>query len=628
MRSSAAMMTLCLFASTRAYAQDPIEPSVGDPSVAPAPSDDLPPDEDIVFAPSAPAPLAVSSTPFAPTATWLPVGPRPSARMSDVAIHPRRPDTLAVASLTGRVWVSVNRGGSWAQVMDPITGLGAASQDEELMLQVEVRIQEILEEQEIEEVDEDADPEDSEYEDPDDAEDAVQDSIEDAIRQATEEAQADFVDPWAVEARRVLDGAMDAARPRVWYADDGTLMAGRADGLWVSPDNGANWTQALDVPVTALTHLPGRDLYVAGTGDGIRFAVDPEIWLDPEDGTEGLFVYDLSSVAEGVWAATSDGVWFAPDAQTWARTGLAGQTLVAVLGDPGWEGGVWVSDMDGVQRSDDGGTTFRATYGQPLRSAVRLVRTGSHLLAASSDGAWESIDGGVSWQSMSRGLSSPDVRAVAAAGGDVYLAGGEGVFRMSLKQNLADNPALGAVSEWVPVETLLDAALSQPGIAGVEDKRARTRWLGSVLPRLRVISQYRPGTQLMWSDSAGTTSGANGDLSVTVRLDWTPAGRKVGSGTVWVTAGEDDVFVDDGSDPALAMSRARRQGVDQRMDIARTVSELYFARLSLVEQRKAFATESVRERVEIELRLSELEAWLDVMTNGVAREAAAALEAK
>ena len=148
-----------------------------------------------------------------------------------------------------------------------------------------------------------------------------------------------------LEHERVMREASSAARPRVWFGKDGLLFVGRADGLYRSTDL-QSWNRGPDVAVTALAYLEQRDLWVAGTQDGVRFSVGAlagQAWIDAEDGTEGVMVFDLAAAEEGMYAATNTGLWFASDAQSWTQVAHSDLTILSVLPDPDWEQGLWLS---------------------------------------------------------------------------------------------------------------------------------------------------------------------------------------------------------------------------------------------------------------------------------------------
>ena len=566
--------------------------------------------------PTDPGPLTDVPDTYRDDWAWQKIGPRRAGPMSDVAWYPGEESMIVAVELDGEAWLSVDGGVGWVTILPPLkTDLGSSSRDEDLLLRVETRTEELM--ADLDEVD------DLEVESEEELEELEEEAAE-AAREAGDQALADVLaettDPWMTDMERVLSGELDAPRPRVWFLEDGTIAIGRADGLHVSFDYGDAWRTVLDVPVNALVELSDRGLWVAGTGDGIRWATDLQAWIDVEDGTEGLFVHDLSVGEEGVYAGTKNGVWFAPDAQSWRQVGDGALTVVSVVTDSHWESGIGFSTPDNVFRSDDGGDSYRPMFGAPIRGVVDMLEVArGHLLVSSADGPWESVDGGTTFVPLARGLTDPDVRALAWSDQGVLLVGDEGVLRMEPVRPSDDLPTPDRSKAWsfdpdVPLGPLMDVALGISAKVGAGTGRTR-RFLATALPRLIVEGRYNPDSGLQYYDSSGTSRDLGAELRVLATLEWRPEGRKT-SDTVWVLVGENDVAVDDGQNQSMLMARVNRNSISDRMRRAQDLSEVYTARLELITRRPSLTTASVLEKVELELAIDQAEAFLDLFTDG------------
>lgn len=558
---------------------------------------------------------------------WNRVGPVGGGPMSDVAIHPDEQGLYAATTLEGTVWITLDEGRSWVSVLPGLgSALGETSTEERVLLEVESRIEELTGDLGLDEVDEALDPDD--YADDPDALEAAQQDLEDRAdqlqqesadlaRSAVDEVQTELQsDPWFLEQASVLEGSRTAARPRVWFTSRGWLVVGRADGLWITKDLGGSWTHVLQgLPCSALLERADGTLLV-GTSDGLRASRDLAIWDDPDDGTEGLRIYELVAAHGVIYAATERGLWTSDGLAGWDRVPGLDEPVLAILADPFWEGGLWLATPRTVLRSDDAGVTTREPLGAPLGWVVSMVLVEmDHLVAAGNDGTWESLDGGTTWSPVAQGLSNPETRGLAIRDDVLLLTSEEGVFRLGPEQPVVPDDLTrdmqAAMEGFVPVGLLLDATLLRAELQASPGRR----WAAALAPDLQVEGRYQTRDRLLYEPETGSTRELDAIWQVAMRLQWTPPGRQ--STALFVhSGGEGGVSVLDASAQAVATSSVSRGSTEYRSHLAGLVTEMHAARAELISAWPVVRQASILDQTLHALRIQELEAQLDALTEG------------
>ena len=515
----------------------------------------------------------------------------PSGALTSLATAPGRPGWWAAVNTSGEVWV---RPGEGEEAVGVLGGTGPNLQDTDPRRRIENRIRELVDR--LQDASQDAgyagDLTDSS------ALDAIQRELQNLDDQLNELGQDDRAVPPAVIGDL-------GALPRVWF-DASALWVGRGDGLWRSDDFGTSWRQVLDVPTHAFAARSDGAWWVAGTDDGLRYSADGAQWFDRDDGTESVPVYDLAAVDAGFWAATATGLWVSADGDAWVPQGAA-QALLRVLPDPGWPGGGWISDGRTVLRTDNAGLDLREPVGAPIPGVLGILWLGfGRLFAASTDGAWESIDGGTTWQPRPRGLADPDTHGLARDGATLLLASDEGLFRLARSAAAQSRPV--GEAGFVPLQQLVAVA------DGREELRQTggNRWLATTLPRVTVAAAYGPSSSLGWTLTSGTHRTAARDWGMNVQLSWSPKSQTNLDDALlpvdtWVVAGDGPVSM------AQAASTTRTSS-QYRIQVTQQVAELWFARAEFTSIDLADA--SLTEQVQRALRIAEMDARLDILCEG------------
>lgn len=544
--------------------------------------------------------------------SWFSVGPKDAGRITDISISPSDPQRVAAIAADGRVWLTIDGGDRWRLALPAVRrAQKEASRDEDLLLEAEARSLELLEEVT------DLSGEDPDLEDFDEDEAAEYLGSEAAASGlgAGDEVEAELAsNPWFL---KLMAAGSRPVRPRVWLDERDHVVVGRPDGTFVSKDLGRRWQRVLDRPVTALLRLPRSEVWVAGTEDGIRLAVNPTAWIDPEDGTEGVRIFELTLGDEGVYAASESGLWYASDGEYYERIGKSRKPIVEVAVVPGPRRGPWVSYPDGLhQLMPDGSKARRLPRVELLGVTSVVAVTANHLLAAGGDGVFESVDGGYTWLRLSRGLNELSSTTVATAGGVVWLGNARGLYRLEdSPEALAEAGSLEEViGSFVSRESLIEAALQRPGLAPPNYRGQRLK--AYFLPRLLIESRFNPDRDLRFRDYAGTGREADGNFMVVARLTWSPQPRRNLDAVDLMVIADQVAVADTGGDQSILMARLDRVYSQRSNKVADSVSDLFVERVELVRDRERLRADDLLRKTLHEIDIREIEAQLDLLTDG------------
>lgn len=542
------------------------------------------------------------------TRSWLRTAPLRMGEAADVVVDPTDPLVVFAVGMDGAAWLSTDGGRGWERVLDRDTG--TLSNDEDRLQLLDAYLQDAVDVMSDLDIDESLD---------------IEDYDEDAYQDQFDQVQQEMAQLVADEARADLatqsflfgdDTTQGVVHPRASMTrGHSELWVGRSDGLWMSSDMGATWTQVLDIASTQVVYLPGPQRFVAGTADGFHYGQAPTLLDAAADGTEGVLILDLSVAPEGIYAGTSDGLWFSQEGRGWFPTGPTSEPIVAVQADPNADEALWVTLSDGLWRSDDRGRTFDQVPAGDLEGVLDLgLLADGRLLAASEDGVWfQTPQGGFS--QLTRGFNAP--RATAIDGNTLdalFVANPGGVFRLVPRSEERAPLPQGEAPRWVEPDALLSAALSRPGVR-MESLRGNARAANSALPQIRVDARFMPDRDLSYSVSSGTNRGVDSDFQATVALTWTPAGRKSSSSLAGVVIDGDLVVVGSDEQTVLAAKVGRRSAAYQRT-LTERVLDLFSDRIDLELESRQVVGSPLADRVEHALRVLEVEAQLDTLTDG------------
>ncbi len=313
---------------------------------------------------------------------------------------------------------------------------------------------------------------------------------------------------------RISDLAVD---PRV----PGTLY-GVGQGLLVSRDSGATWTNALDVPMrsVAAAASEGVTRVFAGSFRGLYVSDDGQTWISSSSGLRGApwqtlaldptnssTIYSVGS--EGVAASSNGGSSWSQDLMSPA----AGRALAVDPSNPsrilasGWSAG--------IVRSRDAGATWQAVFspGAGYTSAIVFDPVHPSIVYAADFYPLKSMDGGESWSAINHGIESIGANKIAIDSGDSQL-----LYMSSFSSGAPTNSlfrSADAGESWVRDAGLADAGAIQAILA--DPGRPGAVWLGTSSGLLRGSSSDTAWSQTGFIDlvSAVVADGsANGALYV------------------------------------------------------------------------------------------------------------------
>ena len=253
----------------------------------------------------------------------------------------------------------------------------------------------------------------------------------------------DFSEPFiTVMASGIAVDPTDA--DRVFVAMNEVTQFGQGT-VWRSEDGGATWEAAVSsFPLPFFGEIaidPRAPHAVFAATYGLLRSLDGGSTWTPATGLETGITTVVSSLAfpesapgvvvagkagEGVFVSRDGGATFAA-----ANSGLSGNALsvvdvVAVAESPS---ALFAATRDGLYRTDDLGGSWRKVNAETW-SSLRSDPSSASTLYATNDGVFKSVDGGLHFSEVDRGLVATSVSSLARSpSGGLYAGAGNEVFR-------------------------------------------------------------------------------------------------------------------------------------------------------------------------------------------------------
>ncbi len=523
----------------------------------------------------------------------------------DLAQDPQDAELLLAVDLRGGAWQSLDGGLAWSQTLVPATAEVQVLDDEDLLLQAEATALDFFDGEEF-----------TYGEDDEDLERFAADGND--VDLLVQRGQAATSEPTLR-----LGGAL-------WFHPErgGVVLLSRSDGLWRSMDSGANWRKLSQAStLTSMLLMPDGSI-LAGSGDGVKVSRDAGAnWRDTS-GMSGARVRDVAQAGGAVFAATDQGLYFSLDGLVWAPAGKMGQVeadLRALQADPRMVGGLWIATDSEVLRTDDGGQSVFALSGTPLAGTANLsLGDGSLLVAATRDGIWESLDGGVRWQPASYGLPEPITSDVVSVGEHLVTATPQGIWRMAPAEEeqavfrsgntpglslddalyLALNRSGMRADTLRPVASLAPKLIPDLVLRGVlqQDFRRSSDYIDTSTVG-DATTRWYVQAQLTWNGASPAYSSVDGNVS-----DFT-------GDTYYVLDGE-IMSTQDATALPVAAANAQSKSVRYQRSVSGQVTDLYLSRSTMLAEQGSLPADDLRAQTLHQLKIQETTALLDAYTDG------------
>jgi len=212
------------------------------------------------------------------------------------------------------------------------------------------------------------------------------------------------------------------------------IYAATGRGVYNSTDNGLTWQNlTANLPDTNIIAIEsfGSDLFVAISGHGVyKSTNNGESWDSAKTGITSNEINFLSSDGINLYAAFSGKaeIFYSTNGGlNWNKADLIGgssafETVLSLFAAPSgiyagviFQASFFSSIAGGIYKSIDGGVTWNLnSAGLTNKYVLSTAPSGSNLLAGTQKGGiFKSTDGGVTWNPSNNGLRRADVRHIA-----------------------------------------------------------------------------------------------------------------------------------------------------------------------------------------------------------------------
>jgi hypothetical protein len=198
-----------------------------------------------------------------------------------------------------------------------------------------------------------------------------------------------------------------------------TILAGTDNGVYISHDTGATWTQTIGgirVWAVGFDARNSTEAFAGTDGKGVYASGDSgATWADASNGLPNLDVRALAFGLDGIAAGTNTGVALSPTGHVWHDGGLDRYSISSVAVAANYPQFTVIAGADGANSgtlasgylfsSTGGGAWEVLQSGLPAGALVSSITAGQidnavpkrTLIVATSQGIFRSGDGGATW---------------------------------------------------------------------------------------------------------------------------------------------------------------------------------------------------------------------------------------
>jgi hypothetical protein len=217
-----------------------------------------------------------------------------------------------------------------------------------------------------------------------------------------------------------------------------TIIAGTDDGVYVSRDSGAGWTQTMPgvrVWTVGFNAHSSSEVFAGTDGKGVFVSTDAgATWQDASSGLDNLDVRSLAFGLDGIAAGTNAGVELSPNGKVWHDGGLDRYSIAAVAVAANYPQFTVIAGADGASSG-----TLASGY----------------LFSSTGGGAWEVLQSGLPSGAVASSITAGQIDA-AVPKRPLIVATSQGIFRSG------DTGATWTAGTGVPASLIMTEAQFGP----------------------------------------------------------------------------------------------------------------------------------------------------------------------
>ncbi|MBN1634131.1 MAG: T9SS type A sorting domain-containing protein [Ignavibacteria bacterium] len=222
---------------------------------------------------------------------------------------------------------------------------------------------------------------------------------------------------------QMSNGIVTGANVTSFAVYENNIFAGTFMGVWLSTNNGQNWTQAgLDILSIHSIAISGNNIFAGSYMYGVYLSTNNgQIWN--QTALNNKNVYDIAISGNNIFAGTNNyGVWLSTNnGQNWMQTALNNQSVLclAISGN-----NIFAGTNNGVLLSTNNGQNWIQTaLNMNHLNVLSLAISGNNIFAGTYNyqyryGVWLSTNNGQIWSQTT--LNNQHVSSLAINGNNIF----------------------------------------------------------------------------------------------------------------------------------------------------------------------------------------------------------------